>query len=69
MESRGGRARPHGLRLARVVYLKVREPVAVEATGRSLEWLEGNRLPEGRVLAVPRRGAITVMPPLVWQDM
>jgi hypothetical protein len=54
------------LRLARVVYLRVREEIAVEAMSRALDWLSGNVLPAGMVVRVSLRAQITVMPPLPW---
>lgn len=52
------------LRAARVVYLRCREPDALEMMARALGWLDQNRLPPGRVLRVPRRADVRVMTPL-----
>jgi predicted nuclease of predicted toxin-antitoxin system len=54
------------LRLARVVYLRVKEAAAVEAMARALNWLDGNVLPDGMVLRVPLKAQVTVMTPLPW---
>lgn len=54
------------LRFARVVYLRTREAVAVDAMARALDWLEQNTLPKGMVLRVPLRATIRVMNPLPW---
>jgi hypothetical protein len=51
------------LRAARVIYLKTVEVHALDAMDRAFDWLDHNRLPEGRVLQVPRRGEIKVLAP------
>ncbi|HDH25586.1 MAG TPA: hypothetical protein ENH00_05240 [Actinobacteria bacterium] len=37
-------------RFARVVYLRLGEPAAVEGVATALEWLDGHVLPDGMVL-------------------
>lgn len=54
------------LRFAAVVYVRVREVVAVDAMARALVWLDENVPPDGMVLRVPLRAAINVMTPLPW---
>jgi hypothetical protein len=54
------------LQAASAVYLCVRERDAVIAMGRAEQWLRANRLPEGRVLRVPKQAEIRVMRPLRW---
>ena len=50
-------------RSARTVWLQVREQDATAAMTRALEWLTANRLPEGRVLRVPKRADPRLLSP------
>ena len=50
-------------RSARAVWLQVREQDAIVAMTRAVEWLNANRLPEGRVLRVPKRADPRVLSP------
>jgi hypothetical protein len=52
------------LRSARVVFLAVKEPFAVEAMQRALDWMGGNGFPSGRVLKVYRHSPLQLMSPL-----
>lgn len=51
------------LRLARTVWLQVVEVDAVVAMERATAWLAASRLPEGRVLRVPKNAEPTVLTP------
>jgi predicted nuclease of predicted toxin-antitoxin system len=55
--------RAQRMEAASSVWLKVTEVDVEPAIGRAIAWLDVNQLPRGRVLMVPKHGALSVLPP------
>jgi len=51
------------MKAAPVVWLKVLEVDSEAAILRAVDWLQANRLPIGRVLRVPKRADLALLPP------
>jgi predicted nuclease of predicted toxin-antitoxin system len=51
------------MQAARIIWLRVIEVDCEAATLRAIEWLQTNRLPNGRVLRVPKHVPVSLLAP------